>query len=900
MKWATHCVNCLASCTYRSFALDGDLSFQEQAGVYPVTQEGVPDRNPMGCQKGAAWVKQLVSGDRILYPMQRKGERGSGSWEQISWDDALAKISEVVVKTIIESGPEAILIDESAEGGILAIAAHLGFAQALGAVSLDGIATVNDFPAGHYITFGNIAGGATADDTFHAELVLICHANPAYSRIAYFHYLTEARYKGAEIALIAPDFSPSATHCDYFIPVKLGSDAALALSMCKVIIDENLFDETFIATQTDLALLVRTDNRLLLRDSDLQSGGSNFGFYLWNSDSGLTRAPEDSLNLDFKPSLRGQFSVELVDGSIIKVTTVFNLLLERLKEYAPEDAGRKCDVHPNTIRELARKVARSKTKILEGFDTPKHYHGDLMERSMDLLLALSGNWGAQGRGLDTYCVFPFDGSYIQGLKQSSGLEGADAVIDMARQIFGELPSGAETPPAMSRESFWELMSMAALTASTTPPFFFWLDHCGFGENWEKPEWGSSPSSLDTYVKKSRPDWERYIRPGPKVNPRVLFEPGTNALRRTRGGGRGILANLWPKLDLIVSIDQRINGAGMYADILLPAAHDTERVNLQYPITHSLELAFSDKVSDPRGQARSDWQIFCDIADAIATYANEHSFGETLVGRFRPHRLGDTGVIMHKDGSLRSDEALLDELVRDSALSGVFDKDTSLTSLRDSGYAQVTGNGSLPSGRMLGSRIRADETFSAQRWSVEGGMPYATTTGRATFYVDHPWFLEAGEELPTHKDPPRVGGDRRFALTGGHPRWSIHACNSTNPVILETTRGHPTLVINPRDAQELQICDDDLVQVENDLGTFVVHARVGFGSRPGQVVLYSAWESYGFSNWQDGTMIEAGMVKWLHLATDWGHLRFMPEQWQPSPSDRATRVDLKKVRGPIRP
>ncbi len=174
------------------------------------------------------------------------------------------------------------------------------------------------------------------------------------------------------------------------------------------------------------------------------------------------------------------------------------------------------------------------------------------------------------------------------------------------------------------------------------------------------------------------------------------------------------------------------------------------------------------------------------------------------------------------------------------------------------------------------------------------MPYATTTGRASFYVAHPWFLEADEALPCHKDPPAIGGDYPFVLTGGHPRWSIHACNATNPTILETTRGHPTLVMNPADAAGLGIADEDLVEVHNDLGALTVAARLSPSARRGQVILYAGWEAYGFSDWSDGTQLEAGIVKWLNLATGWGHLRFMNMQWQPVQFDRVHRVDVVPV------
>ncbi len=896
VAWGTHCVNCLSSCTYRVFAAGSSVLWEEQAGVYPTSQPGVPDRNPMGCQKGAAWSRQLTGEDRLLHPMRRVGERGSGRWERISWQEALTQIADAVLDAIEESGPEAVVVDESAEGGMLSIAGHMGLAAALGAVSLDSISTVNDVPLGHYVTYGHIAGGSSAEDTFHAELVLVWHCNPAYSRIPYFHYLTEARYHGAEVALIAPDYSPSAPHCDFFVPVVPGTDAALALGMCKVIVDEGLVDEPFVSSQTDLSLLVRTDTRRLLRRSDLVDGGSDLGFFHWDAASGAVEARQDTLRLSFEPALRGRFTVTLSDGTPVEVTTAFELMVERLQAYDPETAAAVCGVHPDTVRMLARKVAASRTKIVEGFDTPKHYHGDLMERSMDLLLALTGNWGGQGRGHDTYTVMPFDGSLAQQLS-TGGMEGAEAVFSVARTLFGEPDPGTGVPPPLPRPAFWDFMSAAAASSTTAPPFFYWLDHCGYGDIWSRRDWGGSPRPMAEYVAEARRSWAPYMRPAPDVTPRVLFQPGTSTLRRTRGGRRMLLRHLWPGLSLVVSVDQRMNGAGMHADLLLPAAYDTERVNLQYPVAHSLDLAFSDKVNDPAGEARSDWRIFCDIADAVAERAQDRGMADRVVGRAAPHPLGEVGNVMHRSGRLRSDEALLDVLVRDSALAGVLAEDLSLTALRERGYAPAQGNGVFPTGRLIGSELRPDETFSAFRWHVEDGVPYATTTGRATFYVDHPWFLEAGEELPVHKDPPAQGGNHPFVLTGGHPRWSIHACNATNPLMLATTRGHPTLVMNPRDAAPLGIEDEDMVEVRNDLGSLVVHARVAPGPRPGQVILYAAWEPYGFEGWDDGTVIEPGMVKWLHLADGWGHLRFTPNQWQPVQSDRMVRVDVTKATPP---
>ncbi|KKL69704.1 hypothetical protein LCGC14_2112270, partial [marine sediment metagenome] len=96
-----------------------------------------------------------------------------------------------------------------------------------------------------------------------------------------------------------------------------------------------------------------------------------------------------------------------------------------------------------------------------------------------------------------------------------------------------------------------------------------------------------------------------------------------------------------------------------------------------------------------------------------------------------------------------------------------------------------------------------------RWHVEKGFPYPTLTRRAQFYIDHEWFLEAGEELPMHKDNPKMGGEYPLGLTSGHSRWSIHSMNTTNPIILETHRGRPHMVMNPQDAAARGLADGTL-------------------------------------------------------------------------------------------
>ena len=178
--------------------------------------------------------------------------------------------------------------------------------------------------------------------------------------------------------------------------------------------------------------------------------------------------------------------------------------------------------------------------------------------------------------------------------------------------------------------------------------------------------------------------------------------------------------------------------------------------------------------------------------------------------------------------------------------------------------------------------------------MEDKLPYPTLTRRAQFYLDHEWFLEAGEALPCHKDNPPQGGDYPFEMTSGHNRWSIHSMNIVNKVMQETHRGKPALEMNPDDAHRLDIADGEEVEVSNDMGVFITPVKLSPSVRPGQVISYNGWEPYQYRTWKGASDLEPGMVKWLHFAGGYGHLRYWPMQWQPVPFDRGIKVAVAKL------
>jgi anaerobic selenocysteine-containing dehydrogenase len=107
------------------------------------------------------------------------------------------------------------------------------------------------------------------------------------------------------------------------------------------------------------------------------------------------------------------------------------------------------------------------------------------------------------------------------------------------------------------------------------------------------------------------------------------------------------------------------------------------------------------------------------------------------------------------------------------------------------------------------------------------------------------------------------------------------------------RGVPTLVIGVEDASARGIEDGDTVRVYNDVSTFDVQAKTSPAVRPGQVIVYHAWEPYQFSEHRSQQVLTPNPFNPIQLAGGYFHLQPRMAVGTPGPSDRGTRVEVEK-------
>ncbi len=227
----THNINCgwQVACDWKIYVKDGVVFREEQHARYPQTHPGVPDYNPRGCQKGCSYSRMMYNPARLTRPLKRVGPRGSKSWVPVSWDEALTDIADRMIDTITQHGPDTVVVDLGTNIiGQTAFASALMFGDAMDAVLLDMNTEIGDDQQGATLTFGDFGGARSPDDFFYSDLIFIWGGNPLVTQIPNFHFITEARYHGATVVAICPDLSPSAIRTDLWVPVRPGTDAALA------------------------------------------------------------------------------------------------------------------------------------------------------------------------------------------------------------------------------------------------------------------------------------------------------------------------------------------------------------------------------------------------------------------------------------------------------------------------------------------------------------------------------------------------------------------------------------------------------------------------------------------------------------------------------------------------
>ncbi len=210
------------------------------------------------CAKVAKYLDRVYSPDRVLYPMKRLVDKGFAAnasraqiWQQISWDEALDTISSRFKAISLAFGSEAILPYSfgGTLGALNGASMDRRFFYRLGASQLERAICSSAGEAGLQSVLGKKLG--TEPEQFrHSRYIIAWAANIHGNNVHLWPFVEEARRAGAKLVVIDPYKTRTATCADWFLPINPGTDAALALGLMHVIINENLHDADYVSRHT--------------------------------------------------------------------------------------------------------------------------------------------------------------------------------------------------------------------------------------------------------------------------------------------------------------------------------------------------------------------------------------------------------------------------------------------------------------------------------------------------------------------------------------------------------------------------------------------------------------------------------------------------------------------------
>lgn len=203
------------------------------------------------CVKVNNYEERVYSDQRVLYPLKRVGPKGSGSFSRISWDEATTEIAARWKAIMAEHGPEAILPYSylGTQGIINGLNVGDPLFNKLGATVSERTFCDSASCTAYMMTIGHTPG-ADPESFVHSKYIILWACNTLSTNSHHWPFIEQAKKNGAKLVVIDPVRTRTARLADWHIPIRPGTDCALALAMIHIVIKENLIDREYIDKHT--------------------------------------------------------------------------------------------------------------------------------------------------------------------------------------------------------------------------------------------------------------------------------------------------------------------------------------------------------------------------------------------------------------------------------------------------------------------------------------------------------------------------------------------------------------------------------------------------------------------------------------------------------------------------
>ncbi|HYL60949.1 MAG TPA: molybdopterin-dependent oxidoreductase, partial [Candidatus Acidoferrales bacterium] len=337
----TICFNCEAGCGLLAYVDKDSLKIRKFEG-----NPEHPGSRGRNCAKGPATLNQVNDPERILHPLRRVGKRGEGKWERITWDDALDGLAARIRKALVEGRRNEIIYHVGRPGHEL-----IYNQRVLHSWGIDGHNSHTNVCSAGARTGYAFWHGADRPSPDHANarfiLLLSSHLEAGHYFNPHAQRIIDGKARGAKICVIDTRLSNTAAKADYWLSTWPGTEAALLLAMCNVILRENLFDADFVRRWVNWEEFLREEH------------------------------PGRPQNFD----------------------TFIAILKELYAEYTPEFAEHESGASAATIVEVAREAARAKSALATHVwrnAAAGNLGGWQVARALEFLVVLTGAVGTVG------------------------------------------------------------------------------------------------------------------------------------------------------------------------------------------------------------------------------------------------------------------------------------------------------------------------------------------------------------------------------------------------------------------------------------------------------------------------------------------------------------------------
>jgi anaerobic selenocysteine-containing dehydrogenase len=239
---ATACpLDCPDACSLDVTVEKGRIVEIDGSNVNPVTDGYI-------CAKVRRFDERVYGADRLKHPLARKGDRGSGVFERVSWDEALDRVASEMRNARDRWGGESILpFSYGGSNGLLTQDTNdAELWRRFGTSRLARTVCAAPTTAAAMAMYGKMAGVAYQDYE-HANLIIVWGANPSTSGIHIIPFVRAAQRRGAKLVVLDPRSTPLARLADMHIQVRPGSDLPVALSIHRYLFENGYADTQFLA-----------------------------------------------------------------------------------------------------------------------------------------------------------------------------------------------------------------------------------------------------------------------------------------------------------------------------------------------------------------------------------------------------------------------------------------------------------------------------------------------------------------------------------------------------------------------------------------------------------------------------------------------------------------------------